>query len=56
MLELEWAYNPKVSIRPGAEPMVLATTIEDLYRCMSGCDYIRLDEEAVRVSNLRHPD
>jgi hypothetical protein len=48
MLELEWAYNPGVSIKPGAEPMVLTTTLEDLHSCMSGCDYIWLDEEAVR--------
>lgn len=48
MLELEWAYNPDASIRPGAEPMVLTSTIEDLHRCMSGCDYIRLDDDAVQ--------
>ena len=48
MLELEWEYNPDVSIRPGAEPMVLATTLEDLKSCMGDCDYIRLDEAAVQ--------
>jgi hypothetical protein len=47
MLELEWAYNPNVSIKAGAEPMILATTLEDLHQCMSGYDYIRLDDQAV---------
>jgi hypothetical protein len=48
MLELEWGYSPDVSIKPGAEPMVLTTTLEDLHDCMSGCDYIELDQEAVQ--------
>ncbi len=47
MLELEWDFNPAVSIRAGAEPMILATTLDDLKHCMSGLDYIRLDEAAV---------
>ena len=48
MLELEWAYNSDVSIRAGAEPMILTSTIEDLHRCISGCDYICLDDDAVQ--------
>jgi hypothetical protein len=47
MLELEWVFNPEVNIKPGAESMVLTTTLEDLHKCMSGLDYIRLDDSAV---------
>ena len=47
MFELEWDYNPNVTIRSGAEPMVHTTTLETLHEAMEGCNYIRLDEEAV---------
>lgn len=47
MLELEWEFNAGVSIKPGAEPMILKTTLEDLRNCMAGLDYIRLDDSAV---------
>jgi hypothetical protein len=55
MLELEWDYNPNVSIKPGAGPLIDVTTIADLVACMSGCNYIELDEEAVQeiVERLR---
>ena len=48
MLELEWDFNPNVSIKSGSEPMILKTTLETLNDAMSGCDYIRLDEAAVK--------
>ena len=48
MLELEWDYNPNVSLRVGSEPMILDTTLETLNSAMSGCDYIKLDEMAVK--------
>jgi len=47
MFELEWDYNPNVSIRSGAQPLHHVTTLDTLKEAMSGCDYIRLDEEAV---------
>lgn len=48
MLELEWSYNPNVSIRSGAELMIHQYTKETLAAAMSGCDYIKLDEMAVK--------
>lgn len=47
MLELEWDFNPNVSIKPGAEPMILKSTLEDLNACMAGLNYLELDEEGV---------
>ena len=47
MLELEWEFNAGVSIKPGAEPMILKTTLEDLHNCMAGLDYICLDDSAI---------
>ncbi|MFC1930781.1 hypothetical protein ACFLXJ_01040 [Chloroflexota bacterium] len=48
MLELEWDYNPNVSIRAGAEPIIIVQTQETLIDCMDGLDYIKLDEPAVQ--------
>jgi hypothetical protein len=48
MLELEWDYNPNVSIRAGAEPLIIVQTQETLTDCMSGLNYIKLDEPAVQ--------
>lgn len=55
MFELEWDYNPNITIRPGAEPMYHTTTLETLQWAMEGCNYIRLDKEAVEeiVKRLR---
>jgi hypothetical protein len=48
MLELEWEFNPGVSIRTGAESMIMKTTEQDLSNAMTGLDYIDLDEEAIQ--------
>jgi hypothetical protein len=47
MFELEWDYNPNLTIRSAAEPMMHVTTKETLAEAMSGCNYIWLDEQAV---------
>jgi hypothetical protein len=49
MIELEWDFNPDVSIRSGSEPMVGMTTAEDLDAAMCGLDYIKLDDDAVQA-------
>ncbi len=49
MLELEWDFNPDVSIKPGAKSLIMKTTEEDLAAAMSGLDYIELDEEALQA-------
>jgi hypothetical protein len=48
MFELDWDYNPNVTIRPGAQPLIQITTLETLDEAMSGCDYVRLDNQAVQ--------
>ncbi len=49
MIELEWDFNPDVSIRTGSEPLVGMTTVEDLNAAMSGLNYTSLDEDAVQT-------
>jgi len=48
MLELELDFNPNVSIKPGAEPMILTTTLEDLNTGLASIDYITLDGPAIQ--------
>ena len=48
VLELEWEFNPDVSVVPVAEHIVRTATAADLAPVMSGIEYLELDDEAVR--------
>ena len=48
VLELEWEFNPNISIVPATGPLVRKATTADLAPAMSGLEYLELDREAVQ--------
>ena len=49
VLELEWEFNPNVTIVPMAQPIGRHYTPESLEWSMKGVEYIELDHEAQKT-------